>query len=106
MVSVALHIPVEVTLTCTVEFMVVGTGEKERNVCCIQLIQPVYVAVDTGEKERNVCCIQLILPVYVAVDTGEKERNVCCIQLILPVSVAVDVSALMFKECFFYCNIY
>ena len=62
MVSVALHIPVEVTLTCTVEFMVVGTGEK--------------------------------------------ERNVCCIQLILPVSVAVDVSALMFKECFFYCNIY
>ena len=34
MASVALHIPVEVTLTRTVEFMVVGTGEKERNVCC------------------------------------------------------------------------
>ena len=36
-----------------------------------------YVAVDTGEKERNVCCVQLILPVS-AVGTGEKERNVCC----------------------------
>ena len=61
MVSVAVHIPVEVTLTCTVEFMVVGTGEKERNVLLYK-----------------------ILAVY----------------------VEVDLSAWMFKECFFYCNIY
>ena len=42
---------------------------------------------------------------YVAVDIGEKERNVLLYK-ILAVYVEVDLSAWMFKECFFYCNIY
>ena len=89
MVSIVLHIPVEVTLTCTVEFMVVGTGEKERNVCCSVNTACVCGGRYRREREKLVLVYKYCLSVNTAcVCCGryrrEREKRVlfckyCCV---------------------------